>query len=257
MTIRKILRPTTIVLAVVGIGLITTAWKYTSHLSRIHNAPEDVLYKMGYYPIMPPSQFYGPGTFNTVEKLDNGTIDLHPLCKTDQMTLKNYWEESPTTNREFLYALEKRADVKAKVLSQFASSIASDTVQNVKGSYNESKIILMPKESLIKIQKEYLQGPCEEAVQINLQEGGEVCQSVSVIQANIVYEVIFNDKIASDLKANIVEKTKTFLGAEVKFVEDNKIAGDELFFAVKLSKHCLTMNGEKNQRFDPLQHPKL
>jgi hypothetical protein len=257
MNMKKMVRPTTIILVVFGVGLIITAWKYTSYLPLIHDAPEDVLYKMGYYPIIPPSQFHGPGTFNTVEKLDNGTIDLHPLCKIDQMTLKNYWEESPTTNRQFLYALEKRADVKAKVLSQFASSISSDTVQNIKGSYSESKIILMPKESLIKIQKEYLQGPCEEAVEVNLQEGGEVCQSMSVIQANIIYEVVFNDKIESALKAKIVEKTKTFLGAEVKFVEDNKIMGDELFFAVKLSKHCLTMKGEKNQRFDPLQHPKL
>jgi hypothetical protein len=223
----------------------------------MHDTPEDVLYKMGYYPIVPPSQFYGPGTFNTVEKLDDGTVDLHPLCKIDKMTLKNYWEASPTTNRQFLYALEKRADVKAKILSQFASSITSDTVQNIKGSYSESKIILMPKESLIKVQKEYLQGPCEEAVEVNLKEGGEVCQSISVIQAKIVYEVIFDDKIKSDLKAKIVEKTKTFLGAEVKFVGDNKIMGDDLFFAVKLSKHCLTMKGEKDQRLDPLQHPKL
>jgi hypothetical protein len=223
----------------------------------MHEAPEDVLYKMGYYPITPPSQFYGPGTFNTVEKLDDGTVDLHPLCKIDKMILKNYWEVSPTINKNFLYALEKRADVKAKILSQFASSIASDTVKNIKGSYSESKIILMPKESLIKIRKEYLQGTCEEAVEVNLKEGGEVCQSISVIQANIVYEVVFEDKIESNLKANIVEKTKIFLGADVKFIEDNKIIGDELFFAVKLSKHCLTVKGEKNQSFDPLQHPKL
>ena len=257
MNMRKILRPTTIILVVFGVGIIITAWKYTSYISMISDAPEDVLYKMGYYPIVPPSQFYGPGTFNTVEKLDDGTIDLHPLCRIDKMTLKNYWEVSPTTNKEFLYALEKRAGVKAEILSQFASSIASDTVQNVKGSYSESKIILMPKESLIKIQKEHLQGPCEEAVEVNLQEGGEVCQSMSVIQANIVYEVIFKDKIESELKAEIVEKTKTFLGAEVKFVGDNKIMGDDLFFAVKLSKHCLTTKGEKNQRFDPLQHQKF
>jgi hypothetical protein len=254
MTMRKILRPTTIVLIVFAVGLIITAWKYASYLPMMHDTPEDVLYKMGYYPIIPPSQFYGPGTFNTVEKLGDGTVALHPLCKIDKMKLKNYWEASPTTNRQFLYALEKRADVKAKILSQFASSIASDTVQNVKGSYSNSKIILMPKESLIKIQKEYLQGSCEEAVEVNLQEGGEVCQSVSVIQANIVYEVIFNDKIESDLKSKLIENTKMFLGSEVKFVGDNKIMGDDLFFAVKLSKHCLTMKGEKKQRFDPLQH---
>jgi len=39
-----------------------------------------ILLETGYFEIVPPTTFGGPGTINTIEFLSNGKVEMHPTC---------------------------------------------------------------------------------------------------------------------------------------------------------------------------------
>ncbi|MGD5712543.1 hypothetical protein QUT19_22670, partial [Xanthomonas citri pv. citri] len=74
-----------------------------------------ILSETGYFEVVPPSTFGGPGTINTIEYLSNGRLELHPTCDVDPNLLVNKIQKSRTMDRDLKQSLEKKLDVSAQV----------------------------------------------------------------------------------------------------------------------------------------------
>lgn len=61
----------------------------------------------GYTAVTPPSRLFGPGTITTVEKLPDGTLQLHLACKMDDNALAAMWQKSPTVDRSLVTAIKQ------------------------------------------------------------------------------------------------------------------------------------------------------
>ncbi len=74
-----------------------------------------ILLETGYFEIVPPTTFGGPGTINTIEFLGNGKVEMHPTCDVDPGLLADKIQKSQTIDRELKQSLEKTLDVSAEV----------------------------------------------------------------------------------------------------------------------------------------------
>ena len=66
-----------------------------------------ILLETGYFEIVPPSTFGGPGTINTIEFLSNGKVEMHPTCDVGPGFLADKIQKYQTIDRELKQSLEK------------------------------------------------------------------------------------------------------------------------------------------------------
>lgn len=92
-------------LVFVAIGLVmVAAWV---GFPRKKHTITAILSETGYFEVVPPSTFGGPGTINTIEYLSNGRLELHPTCDIDPALLADKIRKSPTVDRDLKQSLEK------------------------------------------------------------------------------------------------------------------------------------------------------
>ncbi|MGY3462069.1 hypothetical protein ACVWW5_007519 [Bradyrhizobium sp. LM3.4] len=80
-----------------------------------------ILSETGYFEVVPPSTFGGPGTINTIEYLSNGRLELHPTCDIDPTLLTGKIQRSRTVDRDLKQSLEKKLDVSAQVRDKLSA----------------------------------------------------------------------------------------------------------------------------------------
>src|SRR4051794_37595626 len=81
-------------LPLVGVG----TWDGLTNLLYRDPGISGIMQKAGYLVLTPPSRLFGPGTISTVEKLSNGSIQLHLACRMDNDSLKPLWQVSDTVS---------------------------------------------------------------------------------------------------------------------------------------------------------------
>ncbi len=161
--IRVAVLGTMLLLPAVGLG----AWYWMATRS-----DEDQLTRIvqdyGYSAVTPPSRLFGPGTITTVERLSNGTIQLHLACKMDDNALAAMWHKSPTINRSLVSAVKQTFKSTAKAMEIVASGATGKRVEGTDVSLRNINIVTMTYKDLIDVRSQYLKGTCEEVVIWNL-----------------------------------------------------------------------------------------
>src|SRR6266702_1776147 len=76
-----------------------------------HDAIAAILLETGYFEIVPPTTFSGPGTVNTVEFLSDGKVKLHPTCDVEPGFLSDKIQKSLTVHRELRRSIEQKLAV--------------------------------------------------------------------------------------------------------------------------------------------------
>lgn len=193
-----------------------------------------ILSETGYFEIVPPSTFGGPGTINTVEYLSNGRLELHPTCNVDPALLDGKIQKSPTVDRDLKRTLEKNLDVSAQVKEKLAAVAGMDEINSIHLKLENANILLISDESLISTRKALLKNECEDAVIQNISSGGVVCQTRSVLEADVVYEIKYHDKVSLKDRAKLTSEVAAKLSLDADQGADDRMSGSQLFFGVRL-----------------------
>jgi hypothetical protein len=206
-------------------------------------APADFLLEAGYLEIVPPSKFYGPGTINTVEFGDNGKVHLYPTCETDAVSelLTSKIHESDTTDRELLQSLKKRLDISEKTKEILASEAAISQTRSISLIFENVHILLITDEGLLSVRDALLKDSCEEAIQWNISNGGMVCQTRAVLEADVTYEMKYNDEVSVDEQARFSSEAAAKLDLVASQDSTNRISGRRLFYGIKLAPDAFTL----------------
>jgi len=212
-----------------------------------HNGLGELVEESGYRELTPPSQLFGPGTIGTVERLPDGSLQLHLACSMDNEELASLWEQSSTINRQFTSRLENTYKASADALQKAIANAAGSRVKRVSASLQDMHVITMTHENLLKIRTKYLAGSCEEAIIWNLRAGANVCQTEEVLRADIAYKVIFEDGLSATEKAELTKE----IGASVDIGHENtgtdEVRGEDLYFGVKLNVTCFHLDDSRRR----------
>ena len=203
--------------------------------------PGDILAEAGYLEMIPPSNFHGPGTINTIESLDGGSIQLHPTCEWDSEALAELQRESRTTDRTISERLGNKFDARIQIAEILGGKISASKIKTADLRFENVKIFLMTHETLFKL-RESIKGSCEKAIIINLNAGARVCQSEAVLQADVVYSIEFEDEVEVVQKNKMIKKIAQILNLNSESSMDQKIRGNALYYGIKLMRRSLTVN---------------
>ncbi len=205
-----------------------------------------ILLETGYLEIVPPTTFGGPGTINTIEFLSNGKVEMHPTCDIEPGFLADKIQKSQTVDRELKQSLEKKLDVSAEIKEKLAAIAGISQISSVHLKLENASVLLITDESLISARHALLKGECEDAVIENVSSGGIVCQTRSVLEADVIYEINYNDTVSIGERAKLTSEAAAKLNLDARQDSDNRISGHQLFFGVKLApKPILASNSSE------------
>ena len=200
-----------------------------------------ILSETGYFEVVPPSTFGGPGTINTIEYLSNGRLELHPTCDIDPALLADKIRKSPTVDRDLKQSLEKNLDVSAQVRDKLSTVAGMQQVDSIHLKLENANILLISDESLISTRNALLKAECEDAIALNLSSGGVVCQTRSVLEADVVYEIKYHNTISMEERAKLTSEIAAKLELDAHQGSDDKVSGSQLFFGIRLSPNPIVL----------------
>lgn len=208
------------------------------------STPTNYLLEAGYLEIVPPSKFFGPGTINTVEFQENGRVQLHPTCDTDSLSalLSDKIHASNTTDREVLQSLKKQLDISEKIKEVLASEAAIKQAKSISISFENVHIILITDEGLLTVRDALVKDHCQEAIAWNISNGGVVCQTRAVLEADVTYEIKYRDEVSASERARYNSEAAAKLAMVTHEDSTNRISGRRLFYGIKLAPDAFTLN---------------
>ena len=206
-----------------------------------------ILLETGYFEIVPPTTFGGPGTINTIEFLSNGKVEMHPTCEIEPGFLADKIQRSQTVDRELKQSLEKKLDVSAEVREKLAAVTGITQISSINLKLENTNILLITDESLISARHALLKGECEDAVIENVSNGGIVCQTRSVLEADVMYEIKYSDTVSIDERAKLTSEVAAKLNLDARQDADNRISGHQLFFGVKLAPKPIVIGSNPSE----------
>ena len=206
-----------------------------------------ILLETGYFEIVPPTTFGGPGTINTIEFLGNGKVEMHPTCDVAPGLLADKIQKSQTIDRELKQSLEKTLDVSAEVREKLEALAGITQISSIHLKLENANILLVSDESLISARHALLKGECEDAVIENVSNGGVVCQTRSVLEADVIYEIKYDDTVSIGERAKLTLEAAAKLNLDAHQDADNRISGHQLFFGVKLAPKPIMLGSNPNE----------
>ena len=215
--------------------------------------PMSPVVDLGYLEIVPPSTFHLPGTINTVEFTSDGGVRLHQTCNVDQQTLMKEIQESEAGSRNIsqISSIEQR--ISGKFEKVFESDAGRDKVKDRSLELRNLRILSTTDENLLRLQQSLLKGSCQEAVTINLENGGNVCQTRSVLKADFVYKISYQEGVSASVQSDITSRLAAGLDMNTRVVGKNYITGEKLFFAIRLFPHGIVINTPDSESSECLQ----
>lgn len=200
-----------------------------------------ILSETGYFEVVPPSTFGGTGTINTIEYLSNGKLELHPTCEVDPALLTGKIQKSRTMDRDLKQSLEKNLDVSAQIRDKLSAVAGMEQVDSIHLKLENANILLISDELLISTRNALLKADCEDAVTQNISSGSLVCQTRSVLEADVVYEIKYHNKISMEERAKLTSEIAAKLELEAHEGSDDKVSGSQLFFGIRLSPNPIVL----------------
>jgi hypothetical protein len=224
-----------------GIGVACVTVWYMQPIGNTH-ALASLLGDQGYWEIAAPADFYLPGTINTIEVRSDGKIELHPTCTIAPELLAKVTIKSRTIDRDLARRLDRKFDVSAQLQDLVSAGIGGSKGAKLNMSFRNSGILTVTDEDLWRLQREVVKEACREAIQWNINNGGRVCQTRSALRGDLVYDVLYGERISVEEKG----KLTTELAATLKLATDeqraDRMLGNGLIYGVKLLPAGITLD---------------
>jgi hypothetical protein len=208
-----------------------------------HDTIAAILLETGYFEIVPPTTFSGPGTINTVEFLSDGKVTMHPTCDVEPEFLSDKVQKSQTIDRDLRQSIEKKLDVTGELRQNLAAVTDISQIGSIHLKLENASVLLITDESLLSVRHALLKGECEDAVMENVSNGGIVCQTRAVLEADVVYEIAYNETVSIDERAKLTSEAAAKLNLDARQDADNQILGHQLFFGVRLAPNPIIAGG--------------
>jgi len=160
---------------------------------------------------------------------------MHPTCDVEPGFLADKIQRSQTIDRELKQSLEKKLDVSAEVREKLEAVSGISQISSINLKLGNANILLVSDESLISARHALLKGECEDAVIENVSNGGIVCQTRSVLEADVIFEIKYDDTVSIGERAKLTSEAAAKLNLDARQDADNRISGHQLFFGVKLA----------------------
>jgi hypothetical protein len=209
-------------------------WYEATKASASDDGLNGVLEKLGYYEVTPPSRLYGPGTIITVEERSDGALNLHLACKINEDALAGLWQRSMTLDQSVVTNIERQFDSEAKATSAITAHANGRSIRDVNISLLDVSILTMSDEDLLDVRRQYMVDRCRETIIFNLDQKARVCQTVEVLQADVVQTFKFDDGLKSDEKLGLTEQSGGSVSIDDQVSHANEVRGNDLFLGVKV-----------------------
>jgi hypothetical protein len=196
----------------------------------------------GYLESVPPAEFYVPGMINTVELRSDGKIELHPTCKIDPSLLANITIHSRTVDHSLVEQIKKRFDVSGRIQEFVSMEIEGNKTRKINVSLLNSRILHVPDEQLMLLQREVIKGTCQEVIERHINSGAKVCQTRAALRGDLVYDIIYEEGISAGEKAKLTADIAAKLGVEVIQGQADRMRGKDLIYGVKLGRDGILLN---------------
>jgi hypothetical protein len=202
----------------------------------------DFLQPFGYLEIVPPSNFHGPGTINTIEIISDKRIKLHPTCEMDTQILTHLTRTSNTVDRDLVQKLSKSFNISAQIKKIISLEIAEDQAKDIFISLKDVKILNISDEALHKLQRQFVKDDCQEAIAFNLRNGGVVCQTQAAIEADVVYKILYKENVSVSEQGKLTKNIASKFNIEAGQDTVDEVIGKRLFYGVKLAPYGILLN---------------
>lgn len=108
--------------------------------------------------------------------------------------------------------LEKQLSVSGEIREKLEAAADISQISSIHLKLENTKVLLVTDEALLLARDALLRGRCQDAVELNVSNGGLVCQTRAVLEADVIYEIEYNDKVAvgerAQLTAEVAAKLK-------------------------------------------------
>jgi hypothetical protein len=105
-----------------------------------------------------------------------------------------------------------------------------------------ANILLIADEALLSARHDLLKNTCEEAILENISAGGIVCQTRAVLEADVTYEIRYDDTISIGERVRLSAAAAEKLNLDARQDSADRIMGHELFFGIKLAPNAIILN---------------
>jgi hypothetical protein len=219
---------------------LTVWWFAVSQESTKGDRLTLVLRDFGYDAVVPPSRLYGPGTITTVETRSDGTLQLHRACTMNDDALAAMWHTSATIDQRLIVAAKRSFDSSARVPGA-TSDATGNRARDVEVDLRNMNIVTIADDNLIAVRNEYLKGPCEQAVIINLQHGAKVCQPEEVLEADVVTKDGSQDGFGTGGELTLASQARGSAKVDGSWSEVHQGQGTNLFLGARISRGGLCL----------------
>jgi hypothetical protein len=202
----------------------------------------DLLKEQGYWEIVAPADFYVPGTIHTIEVRSDGKIALHPTCKIDAALLAAMTLQSRTIDRALAQRLDKKFDVSGGLQELLSVGIGGSKIARLNMSFQNSSILNITDEDLWQVRQGVVKGACQEAIRLNLGNGGRVCQTRSALKGDLVYDITYRDGITLQEQGKITADVAATLKLTADQDRTDRMLGAGLIYGVKLMPDAILLN---------------
>jgi hypothetical protein len=222
----------------VAIAMVAaTAWYMFPRPGRA--AVTAIINDAGYLGIVPPNTFNGPGTINTVEFLDGQQVRLLPTCDAHPELLVDKIQKSPTIDRDWQLSIEKKLSASEEFRDKLNAGAGINEISSIHLKLENTTLLSISDESMLVARKALLKDACEDAVLLNISSGGLVCQTRSVLEANLVYEISYKDTVSVEERAKLTSAVAAKLNLDASAQATDRISGAQLFFGVILAPNAI------------------
>lgn len=227
------------------LGLVV--WHWPAGTAQPIRSASVIADQYGYAPTMPPSGLFGPGTFVTVETLEDGALKLHLACEMEKETLAAMWKRSQTVDSSVVSKVKDAFKGTAGVLVS-ASRVDGAGETDVDVILRDIHIITMAQEGLIAVRNAYLKGPCEQAVLWNLRAGAMVCQTEESLQTDIVHNRRTQQGFNAGVEADFTEEISGAASFDRKGLSLRETHGDDLIVGIRVREsNCFLLDDAGGQ----------
>lgn len=193
----------------------------------------------GYLEIVPPNTFGGPGTINTVEFVGDQKVKLHPTCDAHPELLVDKIQTSPTIARDWQLSIEKKLSASEEFRDKLNAGAGINEISSIHLKLENTTLQSVSEESMLLARKALLKDTCEEAVLLNISTGGMVCQTRSVLEADLVYEINYKDTVSLEERTKLTSTVAAKLNLDASEQASDRISGAQLFFGVILAPNAI------------------
>jgi hypothetical protein len=193
--------------------------------------------------VIPPADFFAPGTILTVEVLDQGKVRLHPTCTVEPDLLAAYRMESASVDRSLTQELEKGFRVGVDLgFSSAAGGRDRDVTAYI--TLVDVKLHLMSTENLFELREKVFetQENCDDAIVWNLEAGAMVCQAEQAYMANVRMRIDGSEDMTFEERVDVIAAVTAELEARGLHTFSDEQRGDGLYFGVRLGDTGFILN---------------